>query len=191
MIIFFLFILIYCCNTSILTNCPKTHDSLFDVIHLFIPRELIYFGFVSDILTILILLFTIFHMCQCGRLFLFGKSLLTNMTLKLLISMLTVMPDPSGICDIKPFAFIMGKCNDLVVSGHASNSLLCYYYYNEYANQNLSNERKKRLENLFWYFIVCNCIWIIISRNHYTTDVVFSFFVSRFVFEQREKIYQY
>ena len=191
MIIFFLFILIHFCNMSILTNCPKTGDSLFDVIHLFIPKELVYFGFVSDILTIFILLFTLVHMCHCGKLFLFSKSLLTNMTLKLFISMLTIMPDPSGICDIKPFAFVMGRCNDLVVSGHASNSLLCYYFYHQYCNQNLSFERKRKLDNLFWYFILCNCIWIIISRNHYTTDVIFSFFVSRFVFEQRENIYAY
>lgn len=191
MIIFFLFFLIHFCNISILSNCPKTGNSLFDVIHFFIPKELVYLGFVSDILTIIILLFTINQMFKCGKLFLFAKSLLMNMTLKLFISMLTIMPDPSGICNIKPFAFIMGRCNDLVISGHASNSLLCYYFYNQYSNQNLDFGRKKKLDNLFWYFILCNCIWIIISRNHYTTDVVFSFFVSKFVFEQRYYIYRY
>lgn len=172
----FLFVLIYYCNTCILKNCRTFQNSLFDLVHYFSPPALIYYGFVSDFMTIFFLLYTFFQMWKSSKLILFSKSLMKNMMLKLMISALTVLPDPSGICDNKPYAFIMGRCHDLVVSGHASNCFLCYYFCTTY------HKRDWWYKYFLWYYTMMTCIWIIISRNHYTIDVVFSYFVSSHVF---------
>ena len=72
----------------------------------------------------------------------------------------------------KPFKIILGRCNDLPVSGHTSTSILCYYFLREYNEANFID-----------YYVLINCLIIILVRNHYTIDVIFAFFMTSYLYQ--------
>ena len=92
---------------------------------------------------------------------------------KKFVGMLTILPDSSGYCEEKSFQIILGRCNDLVISGHACTILTCYFFLSPYIKSSILS-----------IYVVLNLILIVLSRNHYTIDVIFSFFVTNFIFEK-------
>ena len=85
---------------------------------------------------------------------------------KEICSTVTILPDPSDMCEEKG---TLGGCNDLMPSGHMSSLLIilfsCWPYMNNY------------WKYIFTFLILFYSFLIIAVRNHYTIDVVMSWFV--------------
>ena len=74
---------------------------------------------------------------------------------------LTILPRPKNISDDKKNMFVDGY-NDYIFSGHATSSLVISYF----------------IGAPYWPILpIINSIAIIGSRNHYTIDVVLSWFI--------------
>lgn len=86
---------------------------------------------------------------------------------KLMCSIVTVLPDPSGICHTKG---TIGGCNDLLPSGHSSMLLIMLFVIWNY----LDIYWKISFLLLFSIYVIMN----IVVRNHYTIDIVMSSIVS-------------
>lgn len=178
---FILIVLIFCIfniNNYVLDTYSKNDVKLFDIVHYHSPKQLVEFGYVSDFLTILLLSHTIYKLYvklihfHDTNIYYFFKCLVLCQTVRKIITIMTILPDPSGICNEKPFQIILGRCNDLPVSGHASTSILCYYFLREYGE-----------ENFIYYYVLINCTIIILVRNHYTIDVIFAFFMTSYLYQ--------
>jgi len=178
MFIFIIILLTIMGNNFMLDHFSENSKPLFDLIHYVTPSRLKDYGYVSDTMTIMLLLYTFIELYTNDLRFrdvnlkYFRKCLVLCHFLKKLIGILTILPDPSGICAEKPLPLILGRCNDLSVSGHASSCILCYLFLREYG----------RRDFLFVY-VVMTCIAIIISRNHYSVDVIFAYFLTNYIYQ--------
>lgn len=85
---------------------------------------------------------------------------------KQLCSMVTILPDPSDMCEQKETS---GNCNDLMPSGHMSTLLIILFSFWPYMNTSW--------KSLFVFLVLLYSVLIIAVRNHYTIDVVMSWFV--------------
>lgn len=86
--------------------------------------------------------------------------------IKLICSIITILPDPSGICKDKK---TIGGCNELMPSGHMSTLLILLFCFWSFMD--------KKQQVLFTSIIGIYAIAIICVKNHYTIDVIMSFFV--------------
>lgn len=178
---FIFIVLIFCIfniNNYVLDTYSKNDVKLFDIVHYHSPEQLVEFGYVSDFLTILLLAHTIYKLYvklihfHDTNIYYFFKCLVLCQTVRKIITIMTILPDPSGICNEKPFKIILGRCNDLPVSGHTSTSILCYYFLREYGEV-----------SFIYYYVLINCTIIILVRNHYTIDVIFAFFMTSYLYQ--------
>lgn len=174
-------IIIFCIfhlNNYVLDTYSKNDEKLFDILHYYSPDKLVEFGFVSDFLTLFLLFHTMIRLYMKliyfhdTNIYYFFKCLVLCQTVRKVITIMTILPDPSGICHEKPFKIILGRCNDLPVSGHTSTSILCYYFLREYNEANFID-----------FYVLINCLIIILVRNHYTIDVIFAFFMTSYLYQ--------
>jgi membrane-associated phospholipid phosphatase len=86
---------------------------------------------------------------------------------KLLCTMVTILPDPSGMCHTKG---TIGGCNELMPSGHSSMLLIMLFIIWDY----LDTYWKISFLLLFAIYVIMN----IVVRNHYTIDIVMGSMVS-------------
>ena len=86
----------------------------------------------------------------------------------------TLLPDSSGMCQLSNH---IGGCFDLLFSGHSTIMLLCCLLANEYFSFN----RKWKL-CLFTNTGIASFL-IILCRNHYTIDVLYSILMTYFVYK--------
>lgn len=86
---------------------------------------------------------------------------------KLMCTMVTVLPDPSGICHTKG---TIGGCNDLLPSGHSSMLLIMLFVIWNY----LDIYWKISFLLLFLIYVIMN----IVVRNHYTIDIIMGSVIS-------------
>ena len=105
--------------------------------------------------------------------------ILILLILKSLTSMLTILPDPSGMCHEKHggneiLKCMFGTCNDLMFSGHAGTVILLTMILRPHI----------KFVNFFLLscFVIILCLITSITCNHYTIDVVMSYFVAYFVY---------
>ena len=101
---------------------------------------------------------------------------------RLSLVLLTTFPDPNPRCENKLFSrslldhfqryfFDSGfiTCGDMIFSGHASSAILACCTFTRYC--------KNKLVNMIIYLItIASCFLIIVSRLHYTVDVVLSLY---------------
>lgn len=104
--------------------------------------------------------------------------------LKSITSMVTILPDPSGMCNSKHggkdiLKKLFGNCNDLMFSGHTGFAFLCLLILRPYL----------QLTSYFilYIFIFILCLVTITTCNHYTIDVIMSYFVAYFVYNSLSK----
>lgn len=99
--------------------------------------------------------------------------------LKSITSMLTILPDPSGMCREKhggkeTLKILFGNCNDLMFSGHTGFAILCIMILQPYVS---------RFSFIFLVlYVLILCSITVMTCNHYTIDVVMSFFVAYFIY---------
>lgn len=97
--------------------------------------------------------------------------LLALTVLKQLINALTILPEPSGLCSQRSYAW--GSCNELMPSGHCLLAFFILFYL------------FRRLPKWLWTLEAVATAGLAFTtlaiRNHYTIDVVVSFLVAAFV----------
>lgn len=85
----------------------------------------------------------------------------------------TLLPDSSGMCQMSNH---LGGCFDLLFSGHSTIMLLCCLLATEY----FSFAKKWKL--LLFANTGITSFLIILCRNHYTIDVLYSILMTYFVY---------
>ena len=94
---------------------------------------------------------------------------------------LTILP-PDQKCTIKQFSFnelIQGHCYDKLFSGHLALAMIAMYIF--WKHQVISS-------NYLAINVFLTVIYMLISRGHYSNDLIFSFFVVYFVINQNVKL---
>lgn len=94
---------------------------------------------------------------------------------------LTILP-PDKKCTIKQFTFnelIQGHCYDKLFSGHLALAMIAMYIFWKY--QVISS-------NYLAINVFLTMLYMLISRGHYSNDLIFSFFVVYFVINQNIKL---
>jgi len=108
-------------------------------------------------------------------------------TFRIITMTVTSLPDPSPLCPHAGehkivfnmrgvFKMLTGglTCGDMIFSGHTIGFLLPCLFHNFYF--------KKPIGYIYWALAIIGPIMLIISRLHYTVDVVISFFCTSCVF---------
>ena len=98
--------------------------------------------------------------------FLIGISII--FIIKSILSFSTILPDSSGKCEIK---LLSGGCNDLLCSGHFSIVFLIYLLMIKYKLVN------KNMNNLLLLVVILYGTIPIITKKHYTIDVLVAIIV--------------
>jgi len=110
-----------------------------------------------------------------------GGLVFTLTLLRQFIIQLTVLPK-NTICDIKNTSMIRGGCYDKIFSGHFGITFLTTLILFE---NGLINKFMTILINLI------NGIFILLSRNHYTIDIIVSIFVVIIIYQNNLNICEY
>jgi hypothetical protein len=92
--------------------------------------------------------------------------------LRVLSFSITILPDPSqkGHLKNKIIRTVTGGCSDLMFSSHTASSLIVLLLLNEEGNL--------RHKNIAFGLHFVMSFLMIISRNHYTIDVMYAYFVT-------------
>jgi hypothetical protein len=101
--------------------------------------------------------------------------------IRALTTNLTILP-PDQKCTIKQFSFnelIQGHCYDKLFSGHLALAMIAMYIF--WKHQVISS-------NYLAINVFLTVIYMLISRGHYSNDLIFSFFVVYFVINQNIKL---
>jgi hypothetical protein len=85
----------------------------------------------------------------------------------------TLLPDSSQMCLVSKS---IGSCFDLIFSGHSSIMFLSTYLLRDYFFISSAYYYSLQLNNLLTSFL------IILSRNHYTVDVLLAIIITHFVY---------
>jgi len=148
---------------------------IYDILHLITPHISKY-EYASDIFILLIILYLLF--VNQYLFYNYIGYLLTIFIIRSITIFVTILPKNS-ICDIKKTSSFRGGCYDKVFSGHFSLGLLAslMLYKNNYINY------------LFLiFFNLINALFIILARNHYTIDIIVSFFITLFIYQNKINI---
>jgi PAP2 superfamily C-terminal len=147
----------------------KDTDKLSDVIHTYGPDWSKYYQYAEIFFYIIILLFIVYATASKKLFVLYeiGFLLAFFYFIKITCTLVTILPDPSGKCETKN---TLGDCNELMPSGHLSSLLIILFSLWPY------------IDNKYWKMLFVSLIsiysFVIIAvRNHYTIDVVISWFV--------------
>jgi hypothetical protein len=158
----------------------KTTPKVYDIMHKLLPKDTS-IHWLTNYMLVLSLLPLIFNFnSDLGYNFL-GLLITINIIRDISIN-LTILPkDIDCVPDKTIINHILGSCYDKIFSGHFSFVYiltLLYYSYGYITNVPLI---------IIWNIL--NAIIILISRSHYTIDIVMAFFVCSFVFVQNYNIF--
>jgi hypothetical protein len=153
----------------------KTTPKVYDVMHKVLPKNT-GIHWLTNYMLVLSLLPLIFNFnSDLGYNFL-GLLITVNIIRDISIN-LTILPkDIDCVPDKTIISHILGSCYDKIFSGHFSFVYiltLLYYSYGYFTSIPLL---------VSWNII--NALIILVSRSHYTIDIVMAFFVCSFVFVQ-------
>lgn len=163
-------------------------NKLHDIIHDYHSDDSIkQYYLVGDIMTILLCIFFLW-ICITNKsyvtIFHFAIIFVLSYGIKSIFTISTILPDPSGTCKEKhkniPFAKnLIGDCNKLMFSGHAvSLFIILFILYNIKCDGNKEFVISSRCMTMLILYVLVTCYVIIATRNHYTIDVLVSFFVA-------------
>jgi hypothetical protein len=128
---------------------------------------------VLHFIPMLTLLFnTIYHQhIQCFKKFLLTHGIL--MFIRAISFSVTLLPDSSGMCQLSTH---LGGCFDLLFSGHSTIMLLCCLLLNQFYDIQLKWKMVLFANTGITSFLIILC------RNHYTIDVLYSILMTYFVY---------
>jgi hypothetical protein len=163
------------------------HLKLPDIVHNNINHQYTkQIGFINNIFPSLIIFFTIYNVLTKNIMFNDLYLLLKYITIALLIKIVlmnsTVLPDISGKClddtkyKNKLYFYFMSGCNDLIFSFHMATVLFCLHILKK--NNVIDNDITIILS-------IVQALLILLSKSHYTVDVLISFIVVPFVINEK------
>jgi len=147
------------------SNFPTVYDILHETTP-YIPM----LEHISDIICILLLLSLV--ILDRKVFYYFIGFIITIFIIRSITIFVTVLPKNKK-CNVKYANMFRGGCYDKIFSGHFATGLLAtvMLYSNNYINM------------LFLLLInFMNALFIILSRNHYTIDIIVALFITLFVY---------
>jgi hypothetical protein len=189
-LIFFLlasvFFLLHYCNLNNLETrsenfYQKTENNkkVHDIFHDFLPH-INTFEYMPDIL--LVSLFAYMTIVNYNLIYQFAGLAFTLIIVRSLIINMTVLPK-NNVCNIKKDSSLFrGGCYDKIFSGHFGITFLMtlLLYDNGYINQFVA---------ILVNFL--NAILILLTRSHYTIDIIVSIFVVIIIYQNNLNICEY
>jgi hypothetical protein len=129
------------------------------------------FEYASDIISLILIIILIF--LDINMFYNYLGFIIVIFIIRIFTNMLTILPKNNLCVTSNSFSF-RGGCYDKVFSGHFASAFIAslILYKNNYINAILLV-----LINLI------NSLFIILSRNHYTIDIIMSFFVSLVIYQ--------
>jgi len=115
---------------------------------------------------------TVYHKnIQCLKKFLVVHGIL--MFLRAISFSVTLLPDSSGMCQLSTH---LGSCFDLLFSGHSTIMILCCLLLSQFFDIQLKWKIALFANTGITSFLIILC------RNHYTIDVLYSILMTYFVY---------
>ena len=155
----------------------KNHDfpKVYDILHencVHIDK----FEYASDIIALILIITLI--ILDVNMFYNYLGFIIIILIIRIFTNILTILPK-NNLCTISNSFSFRGGCYDKIFSGHFSSTFIAtlILYKNNYINVILLI-----LINLI------NSLFIILSRNHYTIDIVMSFFVSLVIYQNNFNI---
>lgn len=148
----------------------KNSKKVYDILHELLPH-IPHFEYVSDIIMLLVTLSVI--ILDYKLLYEIAGFAITISIIRAFFINATILPK-NEICNIKYSSMIRGGCYDKIFSGHFAFTLLSslILFKNDLING-----------AIFTMINFINGLFIILSRNHYTIDIIVSIFVVLLVYQ--------
>ena len=145
---------------------PKVYDILHENVW-----HIDKFEYASDIIALILIITLI--ILDVNMFYNYLGFIIVILIIRIFVNILTILPK-NNLCVTETGFTLRGGCYDKLFSGHFSSVFIVslLLYKNNYINIILLV-----LINLI------NSLFIILSRNHYTIDIVMAFFVSLFVYQ--------
>jgi len=156
----------------------ENHKKVQDIFHNVLPHFQ-HFEYASDIL--LVLVFVYLAIMNFGLIYQLAGFIFTLVLLRQLIIQITVLPK-NETCNIKDTCMFRGGCYDKIFSAHFGIVMLTTWVL--YDN-GLINKFVMIFINLL------NALFILLSRNHYTIDIIVSIFVVIIIYQNNLNICYY
>jgi hypothetical protein len=156
----------------------ENYKKVQDIFHNILPH-LSNFEYASDILSGLVLAYL--AIMKFELLYEFGGLIFTLILLRQFIIQITVLPK-NEICHIKDSSIFRGGCYDKIFSAHFGITFLATLILFD----------NGLINNLFMIVInFVNALFILLSRNHYTIDIIVSIFVVIIIYQNNLNICEY
>lgn len=153
----------------------ENHKKVQDIFHDILPH-IEHFEYASDVIAISVIGYL--AIMRFDLLYHLGGLVFTLTLLRQFIIQMTILPK-NTVCDIKNTSMIRGGCYDKIFSGHFGITFLTTLVLLE---NGLINKFIALLINLV------NGIFILLSRNHYTIDIIVSIFVVIIIYQNNLNI---
>ena len=153
----------------------ENYKKVQDIFHDILPH-IEHFEYVSDIITVSVIVYL--AIIRFDLLYHLGGLVFTLTLLRQFIIQMTILPK-NTVCDIKNTSMIRGGCYDKIFSGHFGITFLTTLVLLE---NGLINKFIALLIN------IVNGIFILLSRNHYTIDIIVSIFVVIIIYQNNLNI---
>lgn len=156
----------------------ENYKKVQDIFHNILPH-LSNFEYASDILSGLVLAYL--AIMKFELLYEFGGLIFTLILLRQFIIQITVLPK-NEICHIKDSSIFRGGCYDKIFSAHFGITFLATLILFD----------NGLINNLFMIVInFVNALFILLSSNHYTIDIIVSIFVVIIIYQNNLNICEY
>lgn len=156
----------------------ENYKKVQDIFHDILPH-IEHFEYASDVIAILVIGYL--AIMRFDLLYHLAGLVFTLTLLRQFIIQMTILPK-NTVCDIKNTSMIRGGCYDKIFSGHFGITFLTTLVLLE---NGLINKFIVILINLV------NGIFILLSRNHYTIDIIVSIFVVIIIYQNNLNICEY
>lgn len=150
-------------------NQSSHFPTIYDILHKVLPH-IPMLEHMSDIICVSLLLSLV--VLDKTIFYYFLGFILTIFIIRSVTIFVTVLPKNKK-CNVKHASMFRGGCYDKIFSGHFATGLLAtlMLYSNNYINM------------IFLLLInFLNALFIILSRNHYTIDIIVALFITLFVY---------
>lgn len=149
-----------------------------DIFHNILPY-FHHFEYASDILVVLVFVYLL--IMNFGLIYQVGGFIFTLVLLRQFIIQITVLPK-NETCDIKDTSMFRGGCYDKIFSAHFGIAMLMTLVL-------FDNGLINKLTMIFINLL--NALFILLSRNHYTIDIIVSIFVVIIIYQNNLNICDY
>ena len=156
----------------------ENHKKVQDIFHNMLPH-IVEFEYVSDIISGLV--FVYIAIVNFKLIYTVAGFAFTIALIRQFIIQMTILPK-NEVCDIKHSSVFRGGCYDKIFSGHFGITFLMTLLL--YDNGHIS-----KLFMIVINFI--NGLFILLSRNHYTIDIIVSIFVVIIIYQNNLNICNY